>query len=62
MTEKPINLKTIIRNKINDKKIGRFGKKQNELMLDKKLEKIGLDIDTLKNNLKKINNNLLINE
>jgi hypothetical protein len=53
MTEKPINLKTIIRNKINDKKIGRFGKKQNELMLDKKLEKIGLDIDTLKNNLKK---------
>ena len=55
MTENSTNLKTIIRNKINDKKIGRFGKKQNELMLDKKLEKIGINIDTLKKNLKKNN-------
>ena len=52
MTEKSTNLKTLLKNKISDKKMGRSGKKQNELILGQTFEKFGIDIDKFKDDLK----------
>ena len=54
MTEKSTNLKTLLKNKISDKKMGRSGKKQKELILGQTFEKFGIDIDKFKDDLKAV--------
>ena len=53
MTEQNTKLKTLLKNKLKDKEIGRCSKKQKENILNKTLESFGIDVDKFKEAVQK---------